>query len=259
MVSSRQSNTIAAVGTALFMGAVFLLLWLITISWEKEPEEEGIEIVFGNQEQGGGAQPLVSEQLPVPEPKVEPVQPAAPSNNDLMVQDDEESLALAKQREEQKRQREQAEAERIAREKAAAEKQAREQAAIAKANQLGSLFGKSGTGTTGSGTTQGEGSSGVTTAGKGTSGGNDWLLKGRKLLKALPKPSADFNQEGVVVVKISVDASGKVVSAVATTGTTISDYATVQLAIKSAQKAEFNFVDVPSIQIGTITYYFKNK
>ena len=190
-----------------------------------------------------------------------------------MVQEDDESLALQKQREEQEKARQQAEAERlqrqreeqqrleaerIAREQALAEQRAREQAAIDKANQLGSLFGNSGSGATGSGDTQGDTRRGNPDVGRGASGGTQWSLAGRSC-KSLPAPGNNFAQEGKVVVAIIVDASGKVVSAKATEGTTISDDATIQLAVKAAYKAEFNFTDRPDKQFGTITYIFKFK
>lgn len=273
MVSKQKSNTIAVLGTVLFMILLFLLLWFLTLTWKSEPEEEGIEIAFGTEQEGGGSQPIESEAVPLPEPEASAAAPQAPSSNDLMVQEDESALALAKQRDEEEKARQRAEAERLqrereaqakaeaerlAREKALAEKQAKEQAAIAKANQLGSLFGNNGANAQGSGDTQGSGQKGNPLAGHGSSGNSSWSLAGRSC-KSLPKPSDDFAQEGTVVVAIIVDANGKVVSAKQTTGTTISNDATIQLAIKAAYKAEFNFTDRPDKQFGTITYHFKFK
>ena len=255
MVSSKKSNTIAAVGTVIFMVLVFLLLWFICINRMQEPEEEGIEVAFGNAEEGGGYQP---EQTTggLEETVAPPPAPQEPSNNDLIAQEDEESIEVQRQREEKEKARQQAERERKERERAEAEKRAKEQAAIAKANQLGSLFGNNNAGATGSGDTQGNSQRGNSEVGQGSSGGTSWSLAGRKC-KALPKPSNDFKQEGKVVVAIIVDGSGKVVSAKATEGTTISNDATIQLALKAAYKAEFSFTDRPDKQFGTITYIFK--
>ena len=256
MVSSKKSNTIAAVGTVIFMVLVFLLLWFICITRMQEPEDEGIEVAFGNAEDGGG---YVQEQVTggLPEQAVAPPPaPQEPSKNDLIAQEDEESIEVQHQREEEEKARQQAERERQERERALAEQRAKEQAAIAKANQLGSLFGNNNAGATGSGDTKGDGQRGNPDVGQGSSGGNSWSLAGRKC-KSLPKPSNDFKQEGKVVVAIIVDGSGKVVSAKATEGTTISNDATIQLAIKAAYKAEFSFTDRPDKQFGTITYIFK--
>ena len=259
MVSSKKSNTIAAVGTVIFMLLVFLLLWFICVDRTQEPEDEGIEIAFGNAEDGGGYMPdqetggLTEETVAPPPP------PQEPSTNDLIAQEDEESIEVQRQREEekarQKAEKERLERERQERERALAEQRAKEQAAIAKANQFGALFGNSSG--SGSGDTQGDGQRGNSEVGKGSSGGASWSLEGRALLKALPKPSNDFKQEGKVVVAIIVDKNGKVVSAKATEGTTISNDATIQLALKAAYKAEFSFTDRPDKQFGTITYIFK--
>ena len=253
MVSSKKSNTIAAIGTVIFMLLVFLLLWFVYIHRMQEPEDEGIEVAFGTSEEGGGYQP---EQTAggLEEAVAPPPAPQEPSNNDLIAQEDEESIEVQRQREEEEKARQQAERERQERERALAEQRAKEQAAIAKANQLGALFGN--TGGSGSGDTQGDSQRGNSEVGQGSSGGTSWSLAGRKC-KALPKPSNDFKQEGKVVVAIIVDGSGKVVSAKATEGTTISNDATIQLALKAAYKAEFSFTDRPDKQFGTITYIFK--
>lgn len=93
--------------------------------------------------------------------------------------------------------------------------------------------------------------------GHGLTGGNIWSMNGRYLVGSLPSPSSKFNQEGKVVVFITVDKDGNVISARAGQGTTISDEATRQLAVKAALKATFNKVDYPSATMGTITYNFK--
>ncbi len=273
MVSKRRSNTIAAVGTLFVMLLIFLLLWFVTITSAREQEDEGIEVAFGVAEDGGGFQPQDVQASAPSEAVAPPPAPSQPSPNDLIVQDDEESMALLKQREEEEKARRQAEqerlqrereeqqrleAERIAREQALAEQRAREQAAIDKANQLGSLFGNSGAGATGSGDTEGDTRRGNPEVGNGASGGTSWSLAGRSC-KSLPAPGNNFSQEGKVVVAIIVDANGKVVSAKATGGTTVSDDGTIQLAVKAAYKAEFNFTDRPDKQFGTITYIFKFK
>lgn len=255
MVSKRRSHTIAAVGTVIFMLLLFLLLWFVCIYSSREPEDEGIEVAFGDAQDGGGYQP---EQAEASQPSAPASAPSKPSNNDLVVQDDEESLALAKQREQEEKTRQQAEAERLAKEKALAEQRAKEQAAIDKAKQLGSLFGNNGAGAQGSGDTEGDSRRGNPEVGHGSSGSSTWSLAGRSC-KALPAPSNNFSQEGKVVVAIIVDGSGKVVSAKATEGTTISNDATIQLALKAAYKAEFSFTDRPDKQFGTITYIFKFK
>ena len=268
MTKKQERHIVATVGTILFMLLIFLLLWLVRLYAVVPEQEEGVEIAFGEVEEAGGYMAEESEAVPLPAPEpAAPVLPSAPSDNDLMTQEDEEALALRKAQEEKEKARKQAEAERLQREKeerarmeaerkareaAEAERRAKEAEAVAKANQMGSLFGNSGN-NSGSGDSQGAGQKG-NPVGHGSSGGNSWSLAGRGIKGTLPQPSNTFNQEGRVIVEIRVNAAGQVVSAVHKGGT-ISDKTTIQLALEAARKAKFTEGDHD--QIGTITYNFK--
>ncbi len=269
MPQQKKSHIVASIGTALFLLLCFLILWLVYIDMPQVEEDEGIVIAFGNVEEAGGmqAEPLVSAP---PITTAPPPTPATPSQNDLITQEDEESLVLAKQREEEKKRKAEeeaerirkqkeaeaaAEAERIAKEKLLAEQRAKEQQAIENANKLGSLFGNSTTSNVGSGDATGTGAAG-NPVGKGTSGGNSWSLNGRSLRGSLAKPNAAGVQEGTVIVEIRVNAAGKVISAVAKGGT-ISETATRRAACDAAYKA--TFTEGKTDVVGTITYTFRNK
>ena len=223
MTQKTKRHIIASVGTALVMFLLFLLLWFVYLTAYVPEEEEGVEIAFGEVEEAGGYMAEQLEAMPLP----------------------------AKKREAEEKAR--LEAERKAREAAEAEKKAKETEAIAKANQFGSLFGQSGN-TTGSGDNQGNGQKG-NPIGHGSVGGNSWSLAGRGIKGTLPTPSNNFKQEGKVVVQIRVNAAGQVIDARETTGGTISDKQTVQLALEAARKAKFTEGDHD--QIGTITFIFK--
>ena len=274
MDDNKKAKIESGLLTAAIMALLLMMLWYVSVEAPRETEEEGVEVAFGDNENGGGAEP---EAVPMPaEPVTQapPPTPQAPSENDLVVQDDEESLALAKQREEERKHRaeqqelirkqreEQArlEAERRAEEQRLAEERAR-QAAIEqekrdKAAALGGLFGNNQQGAQGSGTTQGASQQGSQNpVGHGSMGGNSWSLTGRNI-KALPRPSTQFNQEGRVVVDIQVNSEGKVISATIGEGTTVGDYQTCQVALEAARKAEFSASD-NKIQVGKITYTFK--
>ena len=255
MTQKTKRHIIASVGTALFMFLLFLLLWFVYLTAYVPEEEEGVEIAFGEVEEAGGymAEQLEAMPLPAPEPAA-PVQPASPAEEEMLTSEEQEALALdeaKKKREAEEKAR--LEAERKAREAAEAEKKAKETEAIAKANQFGSLFGQSGN-TTGSGDSQGNGQKG-NPIGHGSVGGNSWSLAGRGIKGTLPTPSNNFKQEGKVVVQIRVNAAGQVIDARETTGGTISDKQTVQLALEAARKAKFTEGDHD--QIGTITFIFK--
>ena len=273
MSKQSQSHIIASVGTIISMCLIFLLLWWLQVQAPVQTEDEGIVVAFGDADEGGGmpdVRPLDAitqvEQIPAP------AAPARPSNNDLIVQEDEESLALAKQTEEAKRRAEEeelirkrqeeearSEAERIAKEQALAEQRAKEQEAIDKANQLAALFGQAGTA---EGANADNASANNTSGtkgnpvgkGMGVTNGNQWSLYGRDV-KRMPKPSSNFAQAGIVVVNIMVDAAGNVTNATVGDGTTISDRGTQQLALQAARQAKFTEGDTP--QIGKITYTFK--
>lgn len=275
MSKQYQSHIIAFFGTLFSLCLILLLLWFLKLTVPVYEEEEGIIVSFGNAEEGGGM-PDVShideitqvEQIPMPS------LPTLPSDNDFIVQEDEESLVLKKQTVEEanrkaeeealKRRRKEeearAEAERIAREKALAEKKAKEQEAIENANQFAALFRQAGTT---------EGANGETEASNATSGtGNPsgkgygsidnatWTLQGRNC-RHIPKPSEEFNQTGRVVVNIIVDATGNVTSASVGDGSNISDRETQRLALESARNAKFTKGD--SFQRGTIVYIFTDK
>lgn len=256
MTLKQKSNIIAAAGTLVALLLLFLLLWFVSMGAPVMPEDEGIEVSFGEVQEAGGSEPNPEAQSVPMESVAPPPAPSKPTNNNLMTQEDEETLALQRQREKEEKARKEEEAERIAKEKALAEQKAKEQAAKDKAAAMGSLFGNNPAGAQGSGDTKGEGQKGNPVAGHGTSGGNNWSLAGRSLKGALPQPKNEFNQDGKVVVSIWVLPDGTVKDAQITRGTTISDKSTLQLALNAARRAKFSESD-NSIQTGTITYNFK--
>lgn len=277
MSKQYQSHIIAFLGTLLSLCLILLLLWFLKLTAPVYEEEEGIVVTFGNAEEGGGRPDATHideitqlEQIPAVS------LPTLPSDNDFIVQDDDESLALQKQSiEDTKRKAEdealkrknqqveaRVEAERIAREKILAEQKAKEQEAIDKANQLAALVGQAGT-AEGANADNASDSNNAGTKGNlvGQSEGKavssdsdrDAYVPGRTE-QYLPKPSADFKQDGDVVVRIWVDQDGNVTNAQAIDGS-ISDLATRRLAVQAALKAKFTPGDTP--QIGKITYTFK--
>ena len=233
---------------------LFLLLWFIRLYAVIPEQEEGIEVAFGEVQEAGGYMAEQSEAVPMPSPETAaPVEPSAPTVDEHITTEDPEAIALAEaKRKKEAEEKARKEAERKAREAAEAERKAKEAEAIAKANQMGSLFGNSGN-NTGSGDSQGAGQKG-NPVGHGSSGGNSWSLSGRGIKGTLPQPSNTFNQEGKVVVQIRVNAAGQVIQA-SITGGDVSDKQTQQLALEAAKKAKFTEGDHD--QIGTITYIFK--
>ena len=272
-----QSHIIAGAGTIIFLLLLLFLLLRLSMSAPLQLEDEGIVITFGDADEGGG----MPDVLPMPDPMTQAEQqpaapaptPVQPSDNDLIAQEDEESLPVAQQNEDElKRQAEQKEllrnqqeeearleAERIEREKALAEQKARQEEAIKKAQAMAALFGQSGS-TEGANAENATATPAATSKGNpvgknfGQVDGNMWSLQGRSV-KTMPKPSTDFLEQGKVVVSIRVDKAGNVVAASIGDGTTISDRYTQQLALDAARRAKFTEGDKE--QIGSITYNFK--
>jgi len=102
--------------------------------------------------------------------------------------------------------------------------------------------------------TYGPGGSGSGDQGTGVS----YSLSGRTA-KTLPKPVYPGNDEGVVVVKVTVDKYGNVTAAEpGARGTTIMDQKFWNEARQAALKSKFNLDEnAPAFQQGTITYRFK--
>lgn len=254
MKKKTEQHIKASVGTVLFLVSVFLILWYVRLSAVVPEQEEGIEIEFSEVEEEEPLLPAAGQSAYAEEQtNASPAEPAAPaeviatnptpSSPPEQITSEEETLALARARKEKE--------EREAAERARKQKEAE---AIAKANAMGSLFGKTGgTNTSGDGDAQGTGQKG-NPIGRGSSGGNSWSLAGRGIRGTLPQPSNDFKQEGKVIVQIRVNAAGQVISA-SVTGGDVSDKQTQQLALDAARKAKFTEGDHD--QIGTITYIFK--
>ncbi|AUC85247.1 energy transducer TonB [Polaribacter sp. ALD11] len=91
----------------------------------------------------------------------------------------------------------------------------------------------------------------------GSGSGGDYNLAGRKALSK-PKKQPDCQEEGIVVVRITVDKNGKVISAVpGVKGTTNTAPCLAKPAKEAALRTTWNSdKDAPKIQIGTIIYKF---
>jgi colicin import membrane protein len=104
---------------------------------------------------------------------------------------------------------------------------------------------------------RGEGG-GLGTSGTGTGDkGISFKLEGRGFQK-LPPPNYVYQEEGRVVVEVSVDRSGKVVQAIpGIKGSTTLNEDLLKAAKKAAMEATFDAKpDAPAVQKGTITYNF---
>ena len=279
-IKKNDSKIAGVVGTT----AVHLLLLLAILFYGLRTviptEEEGLTVNYGTSDSGSG----LFEPAPVSDvaKELEQVIPqeasvpdvSAPSQNEQITQETEESLEVKKQREEAKRK----ERERLAEEKRKREEQARiererrereekiKKAASTAQNAFSGTAGKgTDTGATSQGIAGGTGNQGKTDGvadsknytGGGT-GASSYSLNGRSIVGSVPKPQYQQNVEGIIVVTIEVDATGKVISARAgAQGTTIGDATLRKAAEQAALKAKFNQIGGTTVQTGTITYRYK--
>jgi colicin import membrane protein len=162
--------------------------------------------------------------------------------------------------------RKRVEAEEIERKRIAEEKRREQEIADRMKNVL-STGRNTGTTSTGEGATTGTGNQGVQTGsvdarvrGEGTglgTGGTSYNLAGRSAI-SVPEPKYDYQGEGIVVVEVTVDRTGKVISArEGVRGTTTLDEYFRKVAKEAALQAKFDVKPDAPNQVGTITYYFK--
>lgn len=229
--------------------------------------------------------PARTEPAPVKaRPVKEKVKEPAPK---LLTQDNEEAPTLRKEREEKlkkdKEEKEIARQEELERQRVAAVENQRIEAEKKKLEQqqsqvnaikgrMGKSFGGAAVngGTQGEGNTQGSGNQGDPTGsvdsknrgpGGGQGAGITFSLEGRGLVGGLAKPDYSVNDYGDVVVAITVNKDGDVISAVpGAKGTTTTNSTLWEAARKAAVKAKFNKLTAPDAPVyskGTITYKFK--
>lgn len=285
----KKNKITGWIGTFVLHAVLLLMLWLIAVSRPKAQEEGGVPVMLGNTELAqGDADPytltdvdiLDEPQQPTAQTVPEPV-PEMPSEADMITQEDEPTVAVPKKetvkpetvkketlRKEPVKPREKteaekrAEAERLAAEKKAAEEKA---AAEAAAKRIAGAFGK-GAKPGDKGAATGSGLQGSPTGnaadGKanGVGGYGTFDLNGRSLGPGgLPMPVYNVQEEGRVVVTITVNPAGEVISTSINKRTNTANAALRKAAEDAARKARFNTVDGVNNQSGTITYYFKLK
>ncbi len=267
----KKSEIQSGIATTIICIIILLILLFCGMTAHRNEMDEGVMISLGYADEGfGESMPNPTpapEAAPIPTPTPPPAAPevSTPSEEDLMTQEDP-SVALEaekKRKEAEEEAKRRAEEERIAREKAEQERIAREKAAEearikaeqeAKKNQASSLAGSAFQNKgKGQGQTKGETQQG-NPVGEGSFGGHTVSI-GRKLLGSLAQPSYQGNEEGRIVVEIRVDASGNVVSAAITKGTTITNETLRNAAINAAKKNKFSTGG--GVAIGTITYNFR--
>ena len=285
----KKNKVTGWLGTIVLHAVLLVLLFLISISKPKAQEEGGVPVMLGNMEVVQGSadpytltdvdilnEPKQSTDVSIPEPV-----PTPPVESEMIVQEDEPTVAVPKKEnpktaskkevikkevvkpKEKTEAEKRAEAERLAAEKKAAEEKAAAELAaqrIAGAFGKGTQMGSKGTGEKGTGfqgSSTGNSSNGQIT---GAGGYGSWDLNGRSLgPEGLPRPVYNVQEEGRVVVTITVNPAGQVIHTSINKRTNTASAALRKAAEDAAHKARFNAVSGVNNQTGTITYYFKLK
>ena len=263
--------------TSLVMSLIVVALFFFGLTYLDPPEEFGIALNFGTSEVGQGniqptealrpaSQESVQEQQETVKEQVKQTTPKVAE--EVLTQDTEDAIVIKKQQEAKKKADEVALKERIQRE-AIAKQQAKE---LEKRKKLDALIGgvsnSNGTATGGQGNDNTAGDKGKITGdpnangyyGNGAGGGGgsgDYQLGNRKPISR-PKPNYICDEEGLVVVSIEVNVSGKVINA--TPGVKGSTN-TAACLLSQAKEAALNTTwqpdsNAPSKQIGVIKYRF---
>lgn len=258
-------------GALLVHVAFVVLLLLVGFTMPKQEEEEGVPVLMGEVPDAAGlADPSLVKVDVMPEETSPQVQEAV--EQEMITQEDEETVTLKPKAETEKKKEtpkpEKTEAEKAEEARKLAEAKAekeRREAEEAARRRVAGAFGK-GAQMGSKGTTEGQGIQGSpagnapTGATTGTGGYGTFNLGGRSIGEGgLPRPVYNVQDEGKVVVDITVDPSGRVIATGINRQTNTVNTALRKAAEDAAKKARFNAVSGLNNQSGTITYYFKLK
>ena len=287
----KKGEYIGALGALLVHVAVIALLILVSFT-VPQPDEDagGVPVMLGNVDTASGFDDpslvdvdIMDEDAAAPPAETEP---QLPSEQDLLTQTEEETVTLKPKTEEPKKEtvkpkevvkpkepvkkpekteaEKAAEAKRLAEEKAERERKAAAEAAskrVAGAFGKGSQMGGSkGTATSGEGVEGSKDGNSLTGAKSGVGGYGTFNLGGRSIGEGgLPRPVYNVQEEGRVVVSITVNPAGHVIATSINRLTNTVNSTLRKAAEDAAKKARFNAVDGVNNQTGTITYYFNLK
>jgi len=256
----KKSETYGLIGTVLMHVLIILCLVLFGFTQSKPVPtlDEGLTVNFGNIDEAEGlfepaGEPTNPESEAIPEPVVENKPEKA-----LISQSHEPSVSLEDKKAKEVERAKQKEKQIV---------KSQEQRAASIRNQAANAFGSAGGKGNSQGTGSGVGNQGATNGdpksnnyvGGGT-GYGQFSLNGRNLNGGLPRPSFSIQEEGTVVVRITVNPKGNVIATSISLKGTNTDNSTLRNAALSAAKlARFNNIEGNQNQSGTITYHFRLK
>ncbi len=261
----NKDDIYSLTGTILFHLLLLLILGFTVLKTVVPEEEGGILVNFGNIDAAAGTfEPQYTGEVQ-PQETVSPPPQSETSEEELVTQDTEESIALAEAKKEEERRKEEErlrkEREEAERRRLAEEQRKREEAI---ANRVAGSFGRGNT----EGGSQGDAETGTGNQGspfgnsdqganEGTGGYGSFDLNGRSIgAGGLPRPAYTVQEEGRIVINITVDPKGNVIFADIGKGTNIDNASMRKSAIEAAGRAKFNSINGTNNQSGTITYIY---
>ena len=251
--------------TVLLHLVVIGLLFLIHLTKPVAQAESGVPVMLGNMGNLDTDYELTEvNSMPAPAPASVPV-PKAPQAEPAITQNLEETVAI-ESGEKEKPVKPAETPKQPTPEEIRAEQE--RQAAEAAQNLMANAFGRSNSMQASAstennsdvqgapGSTEGNATQGKAT---GVGGYGTWDLNGRDMLGELPRPSYSVQEEGRVVVTITVDPEGNVIETRINNRTNTTNLQLRNAAIEAARKTKFDKSNDQNNQTGTITYYFKLK
>jgi TonB family protein len=247
---------------AVYTIIVFILLFFGFSTQLPLPGEGGILINFGEDESGMGVQePRVTEKIEN-QPRIEQVKAVSASSEQAQLTQDYEDAPAVKAEKPKKQTTPTTQIKKTTEQPQEAVKPVVDSRAIygkkTNSNYSGSEGVNGGTGNQGD--PNGDVNSDNHSLGGGIGEGISFSLNGRSAI-SLPPPEFNNQKEGTVVVKITVDRTGRVTNAnPGEKGSTTLDSYLLSVAKKAALASRFNSKDdAQQFQTGTITYVFRLK
>ncbi len=251
--------------TILLHALAIVLLLVLHLNKPVAQAESGVPVMLGNMGNLDTDYEFTEvNSMPAPAPAAVPV-PVAPQAEPAITQNLEETVAIESGEKEKPVKPvdtpKQPTPEEI---RAEQERQAAEQAQNLMANAFGrSSSMQASAPTENNSDVQGTPGSteGNSTQGKpsGSAGYGTWDLGGRDMVGELPRPTYGIQEEGRVVVTITVDPEGNVIDTRINSRTNTTNLQLRNAAVEAARRTKFNKSDSDNNQSGTITYYFKLK
>ncbi|MDR1499695.1 MAG: energy transducer TonB [Tannerellaceae bacterium] len=256
----NTDNIYSLLGSVIIHLIILLILGFTVMNTILPDEDEGVLVNFGNIDAAAGTfEPQYTGGIP---PR-QTLPQAQSGGDDLETQDIEESAYI----EDSRRRREQQAGEdnqRALDERRRQDEQRRQRENTIN-DRVAGAFGSSSSEEAGS---QGDAATGTGNQGNpfgnaaagansGMGGYGSFNLNGRSVASGgLPRPDYNIQEEGRIVINITVDPRGAVIFAEIGRGTNIDNESLRQSALDAARKARFNSITGTNNQSGNITYNY---